>query len=347
MCWFLLYFILFSISTGYSIKPIAIPQLIVNDNKPILGGKIIRIKGYDSVGNKLLYTIAKLPIYGDLYQLSHSYSNYGYKPIQGVKIVANNTIITDPNNRVFYSSKHTSRPTVIEHFTFTVYNGFQHSVETDITIVDKDGTIIRSDFLIDSEQWKIVGNKQPLEIPIFEPYSRGLELNHYIYGNENKINIDKYGDTDKSVWFFNAPSKFLGNMRMAYGGYLGFTIGIFACDISKLNYGKKANLIELECANCNGKKGITIVFPLVSSFFRAKIKGTMGIFDIPLSENRGWLKDPHNTLLDWNPPSKHEFIQVLTHLSGLRILGDITDWYETVAIDNIYFSNTKYIPMKI
>ena len=79
-----------------------------------------------------------------------------------------------------------------------------------------------------------------------------------------------------------------------------------------------------------------------------KITNNIATFEIPILETNGWLKDPHNTLLDWNPPTQCEFIQVLTHLSGFRILGDITNWYETVAIDNVYITNTKYnIPKTI
>ena len=162
-------------------------------------------------------------------------------------------------------------------------------------------------------------------------------MNHYIYASDNKINIDKNGDTDKSLWFFNAPSKFLGNMGIAYGGFIQFSISIFAGDVTKLNYGKKYNLIELECARC----GVTIVYP----YSKYKFKNDIALFQIPLLETKGWLKDPHNSLLSWNPPTKCDFLQVLSNLSAFRILGDVTTWYETIALDNVFIINTrKYIP---
>lgn len=34
-------------------------------------------------------------------------------------------------------------------------------------------------------------------------------------------------------------------------------------------------------------------------------------------------------------------MQVLSRLSGLRILGDWTEWYETVAIDSVQISNLR------
>jgi len=346
MIWTFLFYIIFHILCIRAIKPILIPQIIVNDNEV---GQIIRMKGYDLVGNKLVYSITRLPVYGKLYQLSHSYSNYGYNPIKGTQIVESNTNIVDVKHRVLYSSKYEkyscSFLDKLEQITFNSYNGHQYSYENNITIVDKYGTIICSDFLLDNDQWTIVGNKQMVELPKYEPYSRGEQLNHYIYASENKINTDKYGDSDKSLWFFNAPSKFLGNMRMVYGGYIRFTIGIFAGDITKLNFGKRANLIELDCITCNrkeGKRGITVTFPLDSAMICSKIVNNIAIFEIPILETKGWLKDPHNTLLNWKSPSQCDFISVLTHLSGFRILGDITDWYETVAIDNVYITNTKY-----
>jgi hypothetical protein len=34
-------------------------------------------------------------------------------------------------------------------------------------------------------------------------------------------------------------------------------------------------------------------------------------------------------------------IQVLSRLSAMRILGDWTAWYESVALDDVQFANTK------
>jgi hypothetical protein len=98
--------------------------------------------------------------------------------------------------------------------------------------------------------------------------------------------------------------------------------------------------VELECESCIGPvgKGILLAFLMksVTSF-----TGSTTVFSITLTENSGWLKDPQNSLLKWSQPSKCDMIQVLSRLSSLRILGDWTNWYETIGLDNVIISNTK------
>ena len=69
--------------------------------------------------------------------------------------------------------------------------------------------------------------------------------------------------------------------------------------------------------------------------FTTGFDGNTSSFSIPLTEHSGWLKDPKNTLKDWVIPTKCEFIQMLSGISSIRILGDFTTWYETVSIDNV------------
>ena len=108
----------------------------------------------------------------------------------------------------------------------------------------------------------------------------------------------------------------------------------------------QANLVELDCAQCEGPvgAGITLVFPLSAALATTPFKGEATTFTLPLTEGAGWLKDPQNTLKKWEPPSKCDMIQVLSRLSSVHILGDWTTWYETVALDNVQFYNimSKY-----
>jgi hypothetical protein len=229
---------------------------------------------------------------------------------------------------------------VVDTFSFILDDSVDRSIEANITITDPYGNIVCSDFILGSDDWSIVGNKGIIEYPSFDPYSRGSYINHYIRGSETLINVDYYGGTDKSLWYFNAPRKFLGNLGMAYGGHLKFAFGIFAGDLSHLNYGPKYNLVELECGRCNRGGGITLLFPLTSKILTISLnENNIGLFQIPLSETYGWIKHPRNSLGIPTKPTKCEFIQVLSQLSSIRILGDITDWYETIALDNVYISN--------
>ena len=63
--------------------------------------------------------------------------------------------------------------------------------------------------------------------------------------------------------------------------------------------------------------------------------GSTTTFSIPLDETAGWRKDPKNSLFAWPRPSQCDMIEVLSGLSGLRILGDLTDWYESIALDAV------------
>ncbi|RYH09675.1 hypothetical protein EON65_39995 [archaeon] len=104
-------------------------------------------------------------------------------------------------------------------------------------------------------------------------------------------------------------------------------------------------MVILECDTCQGpvRKGITLGYNM-QTFFSSR----NGVFDggakrvvIQLSETGGWLKDSQNSLLSWTRPSQCDIIQVLSRLSRVRILGDWTRWYETVALDDVQVANTK------
>lgn len=216
------------------------------------------------------------------------------------------------------------------------------SYDGTITIVPPSGALVGSNFLLSNEGWKIVGNKALSSMATFEPYSRG-KLNHYVIGTDDKISVRRDGGEDTALWYFDAPSSFLGNKGVSYGGQLSFMLAAFSGDFKALNDG--ANLIQLDCADCVGPvgTGITLVYPLSKALKEAStsfLDGSMEVnFSIELLETSGWLKDPQNTLKEWMPPSQCDIIQVLSRMSSVRILGDITRWYESVALDEVMFSN--------
>jgi len=340
-------------------NPIALHKLVVTT--PDSKGIVIRLQGVEKSGKRLIYVISQLPAYGTLYQLSNIYSSHGYEPIRGTQITTKNTTITGSMNRVYYKprpqrvcSEHADR------FSYTV-NVHAHaqpkgdaqaspqlSNEGTITIVDPSGTIVCSDFLLGPDGWTIIGNKASVSAPIYEPYSRNKLCNHYIYAtdNHNHISTTTHSQRDKALWYFNAPSKMLGNMGIAYGGYISFTISIFAGDLKQMNQG--VNLVELECSRC----GYNMGYPMPNN----PIINNMASFKIELLETANWQKVNQyattSTTSINRGLSKCEFIQVLSQLSGLRILGDLTTWTETVALDNVYIigntnnnNNSPIIPL--
>jgi hypothetical protein len=290
--------------------------------------------------------------------LSNVYSSHGYEPIQGTQITTKNTTITGSNNRVYY--KQASQSVCSEHadsFSYKVVAQVQTqqqaiSNEGTITIVDSSGTIVCSDFLLGPDGWTIIGNKERVSNPIYEPYSRNNFINHYIYAtdNHNHISTTNPLHRDNALWYFNAPSKMLGNMGIAYGGYISFTMSIFAGDLKQMNQG--VNLVELECSRCGYNNGITLGYPMPTN----PMINNMASFKIELTETSIWHKVSQDTTTPTSPinrnQTKCEFIQVLSQLSGLRILGDLTQWTETVALDNVYIigntnnnNNSPIIPL--
>ena len=153
--------------------------------------------------------------------------------------------------------------------SFSVNNGFTDSQIGTITFVGETGAIVGEDFLLNNAGWKITGNKIPEELAVFEPFSRGLLLNHYIYGSDDNINIDNYyyenndnsnkisntntneidsiknengyytknGNNQKDLflWYFEAPNRFLGNQGISYKGKLEFVLGAFSGNFTENN----------------------------------------------------------------------------------------------------------------
>ena len=107
-----------------------------------------------------------------------------------------------------------------------------------VTLVPPSGAIVGSGFLLSNEGWTIQGNKAASTSAAYEPYSRGALLSHYILGTDDKINVKGTAGasaTDLSLWYFVAPSQFLGNKGISYGGNIQFTLSSFSGDFTKLN----------------------------------------------------------------------------------------------------------------
>lgn len=307
----------------------------------------------------MTYTLEALPTTGSLFQLSQVFSSYGYEPKGGSKVAVSNTNVTGSNNRIYYKrpSPDLAGLDKWDSFTFTVLSrttGYTSYPGT-VTLVPSSGSIVGSGFLLGSEGWTIEGNKAASAPAGYEPYSRGNLLNHYIVGTDDKVNIRATGAPDQSLWYFVAPGKFLGNVGIAYGGSLQFSLASFSGDFTKLN-DKESFVVILECATCDGpvggKGGITLGYSM-ASLTRSPNGAFTGVpkrVSIPLKEQQalplalqggGWVKDPQNSLLPWAPASQCDIIQVLSRLSKVRILGDWTAWYETVGLDDVRITNTK------
>lgn len=333
--------VLYLIILEFTASQIYAPPQIVASNGQVL----IRLGGYDTYGaQRLTATVSGASeLNGRLSQLSRVFSTYGYEPKAGDPIINNDSVVTGSLNRVLYTPNYVgtqSQISKLDSFTYRLSNGTSISLPGYIIIVSADsGGILGFDFNEGNNQgWYIYGN-QILSEASFEPSSRGSLLNYYIYGSDDEINVDSRGG-DTALWYFQAPQSSLVNLNVAYKGYLRFDLSALAGDFSQLNP-PSTNVVELECSKCNGpnKLGLTLGFPI--SALSSPFNGSTTTFTLSLDETFGWLKDPQNVLLQWSVPSQCDMINVLSGLTALRILGDWTTWYETIAMDNVMIYNLK------
>ena len=151
------------------------------------------------------------------------------------------------------------------------------------------------------------------------------------------VDADK---NDRKLWKFVLPEKFTGWYGAWYGGTFEFTLSSFSGDYSGANDHwvedkfHPLNLVEIYCESCDLYKGVTIAYPLSTG---PKFTGSTTHYALQMTETSGWVKDPQNTLYEWSVPSRCSLIEVLSRITSVRILGDFTNWYEGISIDNVRY----------
>ncbi len=296
-------------------------------------------------------TVTKLPTKGTLYQLSYVFDKHGYDPKTGTPITTVPTLVTGQNSRLVYRrpdfdySSHIidgdqlSKRRDSDEFEYTVNDnrGGGDSLPGKITFVsNKTRRLVSSEFLFTDEGWKTVGNKHNITDVRHEAAMRG-DMNRYIYGVDDLIDVDA-NRNDRKLWKFLLPEKYTGWFGVWYGGTFEFTLSSLNGDYSGVNSHwvdeklRPLNLVEIYCRSCDLFQGVTIAFPLSNT---QGFDGNTTSYSLVMKETEGWMKDPQNVLFEWTVPSKCSFIEVLSGITSVRILGDFTNWYETVSIDNV------------
>lgn len=309
---------------------------------------VITMRGYDSDGDALTVRITSVPDSGKLYQLSQVFSDFGYDPKRGSEISSASSAspveVTGSKHRIVYTPPANTNPP--EHmwsqFTYTVSDGSATSEPGIVWLLPPSGKIVSSDFSAGLDSWTVEGNGARSASMVagglvYEPYSRGL-LNHYVLATDAEIHTNKVSGNDDSRWHFVAPSKFMGNHAIAYGGSFTFSLASAAGDFAASNINGQAALVVIECATCNSGSLIRLArFADASSIV---LDGKSKTITIPLTENE-WKEDPKNTLQEWGNPTKCEMVEVLSGITSIKILGDHTKWYESVALDNVAYVTGK------
>jgi len=309
---------------------------------------VITLAGYDSDGDKLTARLTSVPDSGTVNQLSQVFSDFGYDPKRGTGVTSASAgspvLVTGSKNRIVYTPPANTNPPERKWsmLTYTVSDATSTSEEGIIWLLPPSGKMVSSDFSAGLDDWSVVDNgARAASMPngglVYEPYSRGL-LNHYVLATDAEIHTHKVTGDDDSRWYFVAPNKFLGNHAVSYGGELTFSMASAAGDFAAGNINSEAALVVIECATCNS--GSLIRLARFADGTNIALDGKSKTITIKLTEDQ-WKEDPKNTLVAWGHPSQCEMVEVLSGISSIKILGDHTQWYESVALDNVAYKSGK------
>ena len=326
------------------------------------GEVIISLPGLDASGRPLSTYILSTPAQGGgaLFQLTTVYNTHAYEPARGVYINGVNAPVqvTGSRGRVVFAAPHATPPHgPWGNFSYVVSDGSIWSSPGTVVVTPLHKRLAWSEFLDGNEGWSITGNGareagRPGGGVLFEALSRGKHLNRYILGSDAEISTSISATAaaiaaappavvDVAQWRFVASPCFTGSLVASLGGSLRFDVGSFAGDFSSGKLAVVAPLVTMECATCDGGAGIRLgVFvgnPAAPSVTMESRSRTVIVPMLPSS----WLRDSKNSLAPWTQISTCDLAAVLSAVSRITILGDMTSQYETVAIDNVWIETSS------
>lgn len=164
---------------------------------------------------------------------------------------------------------------------------------------------ICSSFDRNDEGWKVVGD-------VINAFAKPNY--HNTDGNPGGY-LSATDETTGGVWYWSAPSKFLGSKKAAFNNKLQFDLKQSALN----NQFEDADVI-LE------SKDLTLVFRLSSHPDTAWTS-----YSVILSPEAGW---KINTI-HGKPASEEDFIKVLSNLTSLKIRGEFITGPDVGSIDNV------------
>ena len=165
--------------------------------------------------------------------------------------------------------------------------------------------IISSTFDIDDEGWKVSGDTTSSSPNYFYSTSNA---NGYILANDQGLG---------GVWYFNAPSKFLGDQSGAFGQTLSF-------DLNQTGSGSQFNSRDVIL---NGG-GLEIWLDAGDNPLPL---GEWISYSVSITEDSGWM-------LGNSVASASDIQTVLGSLQSLRIRGEFIDGNDTGRLDNVELS---------
>ena len=171
-------------------------------------------------------------------------------------------------------------------------------------------------FLLGTEGWSIAGYGSVEHRP-WSIYSRAQSLSQFIIGKEERVNVDARNRDDKDLWYFMSPPIVL-DFRPTL---LMFTMMSFSGDFQRLN--RVPALVRLRFHD-----GVVAQFPVYQSY-----DGILKTFNVPFIEELWIIDAPLSYAGSYSGPLLKD--RLYKRPFRLEILGDWTQGWETIGLDNV------------
>jgi len=307
--------------------PVA-PSMIIESD---YGDEIVMTFDPESGGTTgtLDVVLTSLPDAGTLWDLHYNFRTHGYMPRVGTQVKSVPWTVHRDRQIVFRAPSYFD----MLNFTYVVVDNStskRTSANGWVVVMSPDNTATCvTNFTNGAEGWT-AGTVQDQRAVVWSGTSVGA-LNHFIYSDGGASEV---GEPLERDWRFFSPSSFRKNHLLSYNGQLQFWLNSFVGDFENYLRPNPHSFISIQCASCNGGLGIELAQREVA------YTGGLQFFNFTLNEETkfGWRKNPRDSRIsEWPNPTQCEFLQVLISMDRIDIMGDFTDGYETIALDQPQF----------
>jgi hypothetical protein len=261
---------------------------------------------------------------GKLFQISHNYKIYNYKPYAGSEytLQLSNQINNCKGEFVYRITKHNLYKNELSDQIMIKIND---NIILYISIINDNNIFVSNNFLLDTHNWIEMQSISQREQTGILTNNNLRHFQQQIIGSDHLINLDLTKKYDKSLWYFtlisnNHNSFFKYNLGVCFKSYLIFTLNIFAYENIKIHRIHSIPFVKLQSINNVEICYLLIDFDITKNTHNIKIK---------LSPELWFSTSDNSALLD------DEFISVLSNLYKIEILGDLSIGFETVGLSNI------------
>jgi hypothetical protein len=177
------------------------------------------------------------------------------------------------------------------------------------------------DFMLGTDGWTAVGHgtlEHRSWIISGQGVEKGLSLSHFIIGKEARVNVDARNRDDKDLWYFQSPPITLGFRPTL----LSFNMMSFSGDFRRLN--QSPVLVRLRFED-----GSLAKFPVYQDY-----DGSLKTFYVPFVEKLWTISydAPSSSIAGGCGIADNHWY---TKPFRLEILGDWTQGWETIGLDNV------------